>query len=161
MKKLHSNNLSLINNSIYNQDDIVLIGGCFDLLHSGHLYLLRLAKKLGGKLLVAVLSDEYIKSYKDSSRPIQHEATRLEIIQSLRFVDHAILANQDPYTSHFLSKIKPRAIIIGLETGKEMHRQNKAKKLKKEIPDLEIFFLEKIEPLNLSTTAIIQKIKNL
>lgn len=80
MKQYYGKNLLLINNPIYNKDDIVLIGGCFDLLHSGHLYLLKMAKQLGGKLVIAVLSDKYIKSYKGDERPVQHEMTRLELI---------------------------------------------------------------------------------
>lgn len=157
----YGKDLSSINGPIYNQNGIILVGGCFDLLYPGHLYLLKMAKQLGGKLLVAVLSDKYIKSYKGDKRPAQHETTRLELIQSLQCVDYAILVDQDPYGLCFLSKIKPKAIIIGLETEKELKKQNKAEFLKNKIPNLEIFFLGRIKPADFSTTAIIQKIKDL
>ncbi|KPK18858.1 MAG: glycerol-3-phosphate cytidylyltransferase, partial [Nitrospira bacterium SG8_3] len=49
---------------------VVFTNGCFDLLHSGHVYIFRKAKKLGDVLIVAVNEDESVRKIKGGSRPI-------------------------------------------------------------------------------------------
>lgn len=84
--------------------------GVFDLLHGGHLNLLRRAKARCDVLVVGVVSDEGAAAYK--RRPIQDEATRLDLIQSLRCVDHAILqATTDP--TPVLEALRPQRIFHG------------------------------------------------
>jgi len=50
---------------------IVLVGGCFDLLHYGHVRFLEEAKKLGNHLVVALESDENVRRVKGEARPIK------------------------------------------------------------------------------------------
>lgn len=64
-----------------------MVGGCFDILHYGHLHFLREAKKLGDYLIVALESDANIKRLKGKNRPIHTQTQRKEILESLKFVD--------------------------------------------------------------------------
>jgi rfaE bifunctional protein nucleotidyltransferase chain/domain len=74
---------------------IVMTSGVFDLLHRGHLNLLRASRALGDKLIVGVVSDDGAAAYKRP--PIQDERTRLEVIRSLVGVDCALLqSTTDP-----------------------------------------------------------------
>ena len=70
---------------------IVLGNGNFDLLHVGHIRYLRGAKKLGGKLVVALNSDESVRSLKGEGRPIMPAEERAEIVAALADVDAVIV----------------------------------------------------------------------
>lgn len=67
--------------------NIVLVGGCFDLLHYGHISFLKQAKKLGNYLLVLLESDKSVKRLKGEGRPFHNEQQRKEMLESLSFVD--------------------------------------------------------------------------
>lgn len=70
---------------------IILANGNFDLLHVGHVRYLRGAKALGGKLVVAVNSDESVRALKGEGRPIMPEQERAEIMSALADVDAVIV----------------------------------------------------------------------
>ena len=70
---------------------IILANGNFDLLHVGHVRYLRGAKALGGKLVVAVNSDESVRALKGEGRPIMPEQERAEIVSALADVDAVIV----------------------------------------------------------------------
>jgi rfaE bifunctional protein nucleotidyltransferase chain/domain len=70
---------------------ITLTNGNFDLLHVGHVRYLRAAKALGGKLLVAVNSDESVRALKGEGRPIMPADERAEIIAALSDVDAVLI----------------------------------------------------------------------
>ena len=70
---------------------LVFTNGCFDILHRGHVDYLEQAAKLGATLLVAVNSDESIRTLgKGENRPINSLADRLAVLAALGFVDLAI-----------------------------------------------------------------------
>jgi len=69
---------------------IVLVGGCFDILHWGHISFLKKARKLGNYLVVALESDENIRKLKGPNRPIHNQRERKAMLESLRFVDKVI-----------------------------------------------------------------------
>lgn len=69
---------------------IVLVGGCFDILHYGHIKFLKEAKKLGDFLIVALESDENTKKLKGNDRPIHTQLQRTEILESLNFIDKVL-----------------------------------------------------------------------
>ena len=69
---------------------IVLVGGCFDLLHFGHISFLKQAKALGECLVVALESDENVRRMKGDARPVHTQAQRKEMLESLSFVDEVI-----------------------------------------------------------------------
>jgi len=70
---------------------IILANGNFDLLHVGHVRYLRGAKALGGKLVVAINSDESVRTLKGEDRPIMPEQERAEIVSALADVDAVIV----------------------------------------------------------------------
>lgn len=70
---------------------IVFVGGCFDILHYGHIRFLREARKLGDYLIVALESDIGVRRLKGNGRPVHNEQQRKEILESLKFVDRVIL----------------------------------------------------------------------
>jgi rfaE bifunctional protein nucleotidyltransferase chain/domain len=70
---------------------ITLANGGFDLLHVGHVRYLRGAKALGGKLVVAVNSDESVRALKGEGRPIMPAAERAEIVAALADVDAVVI----------------------------------------------------------------------
>jgi len=72
------------------KNKVVLVGGCFDILHYGHISFLKKAKKLGDYLIVALESDANTKKLKGPSRPIHNQRQRKEILESLNFIDQVI-----------------------------------------------------------------------
>jgi rfaE bifunctional protein nucleotidyltransferase chain/domain len=70
---------------------ITLANGGFDLLHVGHVRYLRGAKALGGRLVVAVNSDESVRALKGNGRPIMPAEERAEIVAALADVDAVVI----------------------------------------------------------------------
>jgi D-glycero-beta-D-manno-heptose 1-phosphate adenylyltransferase len=72
-------------------ESITLANGCFDLLHVGHVRYLHAARKLGGRLVVAVNSDDSVKALKGESRPLMPAEERAEILAALADVDAVVI----------------------------------------------------------------------
>ena len=72
-------------------ESITLANGNFDLLHVGHVRYLRGAKALGGKLVVAINSDDSVRALKGKDRPIMPENERAEIVAALADVDAVVV----------------------------------------------------------------------
>jgi rfaE bifunctional protein nucleotidyltransferase chain/domain len=72
-------------------DHITLANGNFDLLHVGHVRYLRGAKALGGRLVVAINSDESVRALKGEGRPIMPADERAEIVSALADVDAVVI----------------------------------------------------------------------
>jgi len=72
-------------------DSITLANGCFDLLHVGHIRYLRAAKRLGGRLIVAINSDESVRALKGEGRPLMPAEERAEILSALADVDVVVI----------------------------------------------------------------------
>ena len=70
---------------------IVLANGNFDLLHVGHVRYLRGAKELGGRLVVAINSDESVRVLKGAGRPVIPAEERAEIVAALADVDAVVI----------------------------------------------------------------------
>jgi rfaE bifunctional protein nucleotidyltransferase chain/domain len=73
---------------------ITLANGNFDLLHVGHVRYLRGAKELGGKLVVAINSDESVRTLKGVGRPIMQDHERAEIVAALEDVDAVVVFSE-------------------------------------------------------------------
>ncbi len=78
-----------------NGEKIVFTNGCFDLLHKGHLDLLRSAKKFGDRLIVGLNSDESIKRIKGEKRPYQTENIRATSLLKTTLASAITIFNQD------------------------------------------------------------------
>lgn len=70
---------------------LTLANGCFDLLHVGHVRYLHAARDLGGKLVVAVNSDESVRALKGEGRPLMPAGERAEILAALADVDAVVV----------------------------------------------------------------------
>ena len=75
-------------------DSITLANGCFDLLHVGHVRYLRAAKQLGGRLIVAINSDQSVRSLKGEGRPLMPAPERAEILSALADVDAVVIFSE-------------------------------------------------------------------
>lgn len=95
---------------------IVFTNGCFDLLHVGHLRVLREAKKLGDILIVGLNSDRSVGEMKGAGRPIVSEAERAELIGALEMVDYVTLFDE-PDPIPLLREIKPDVLVKGGDWG--------------------------------------------
>ena len=90
---------------------LIFTNGCFDILHRGHVSLLKYCKTLGN-VIVGLNSDKSIKNIKGNERPFNNENDRKFILESLMYVDKVIIFNEDtPYD--LIKKIKPNIIVKG------------------------------------------------
>lgn len=95
------------------QEQIVFTNGCFDLLHRGHIEYLAQTADFGQQLIVAVNSDNSVKTLnKGDSRPLQDEHSRALIIASLAFVN-AVIIFDDSTPLKVISQIKPDVLVKG------------------------------------------------
>lgn len=96
-------------------EKIVLVGGCFDLLHLGHIDFLKKAKKSGDKLLILLESDENIKITKGINRPINRQFNRAKVLKALKSVDGIVRLPEmktDKDYEEIIKKISPKIIAI-------------------------------------------------
>ena len=94
------------------EENVVFTNGCFDILHVGHLKLLKHAREQGKKLIVGINSDASVRRLKGNSRPINDQNKRKEALEQLRIIDEVIVFNEDtPY--ELIKKIKPSLIVKG------------------------------------------------
>ena len=87
--------------------------GSFDVLHPGHMYYLREARKFGDRLVAVVAKDNTIKKIKGKD-PKYSEGERLEHVRAVQFVDKAVLGYEgDPY--EIIEEINPEIICLGYD----------------------------------------------
>jgi rfaE bifunctional protein nucleotidyltransferase chain/domain len=87
-------------------ESITLANGCFDLLHVGHVRYLHAAKALGGRLIVAVNSDDSVRALKGDGRPLMPEQERAEILSAFEDVD-AVVIFAEPDVRSLIRDIRP------------------------------------------------------
>ena len=95
--------------------------GTFDLLHLGHIYYLKEAKKLGDTLAVVVATDSTVRKLK--REPVNPEEIRLNLIKELKIVNEAYLGHEDDMYE-IVEEIKPDIIALGFD---QIHDENKIK----------------------------------
>ena len=131
----------------------VMASGVFDLLHPGHLYYLKEAKKLGDELVVVVATDNTVRKRKHE--PITPQEMRLEMVEALKPVDKAVLGHEDDMF-RTVEELKPDIIALGYDQDFDDDRLRE--ELKKRGMDIEVV---RIGPLSAdlnATRKIIQKI---
>ena len=127
---------------------VIFTNGCFDIIHRGHLELLKYAKSLGDKLVVGINSDDSVKRLKGESRPINLEDDRKFILESLKYVDEVIIFNEDtPY--RLIKQLIPDIIVKGGDYTPDQVSGN-------DICKVEIFDFKD----GYSTTKIIESLSN-
>ena len=90
---------------------LIFTNGCFDIVHRGHLELLRYCQSLG-RVIVGLNSDESVKRLKGQNRPINHQQDRKFLLESLSYVDEVMIFSENtPY--NLIKQIKPDIIVKG------------------------------------------------
>lgn len=87
-------------------DKITLANGCFDVFHVGHVRYLHAAKQLGGRLVVAINSDDSVRKLKGEGRPVMPADERAEILAALADVD-TVLIFDEPDVRALVWEIRP------------------------------------------------------
>ncbi len=126
---------------------VVWTNGVFDLLHPGHLELLKYAKNLGSRLIVGINSDISVKRLKGAHRPINDVLTRKKQLETLPWVDEVVVFEEDT-PIEAIERIRPDIIVKGGDYTVDTTVGNK-------VAEVKIF--PKIE--GHSTTDLIGKIK--
>lgn len=96
-------------------ETIILVGGCFDILHVGHIEFLSRSKQLGETLFVLLESDASIRRSKGERRPIQNQKDRAKILSKIEDVDYIVmlpLFSSDKEYYSLVKKIKPDIIAV-------------------------------------------------
>jgi D-beta-D-heptose 7-phosphate kinase / D-beta-D-heptose 1-phosphate adenosyltransferase len=85
---------------------VIATGGCFDLLHPGHVATLRAARGLGDCLIVCINSDASVRRLKGPSRPLVTAADRARVLEALEFVDAVVVFEEDT-PAEVLDRLRP------------------------------------------------------
>ena len=93
--------------------DTIWSNGCYDILHRGHLELLRYARSLGDKLVVGIDSDSKVRKSKGEGRPVNNQEDRKFFLESLIYVDEVIIFNTAEELEGRVEAIRPKFIVIG------------------------------------------------
>lgn len=93
---------------------LVLVNGCFDLLHVGHTRYLDAARALGDVLLVGVNSDRVVARLKGRGRPLIPAAERAEMLAALRSVDYVVIFD-DQTADGLITRLRPHVHAKGTD----------------------------------------------
>ena len=110
---------------------VVLTGGCFDMLHIGHVRFLSEARRTGDYLVVLLESDKKVKKLKGEKRPLFVQKERAEMLSALRSIDLVVLLPAIENDSDYLDlvmEIKPNIIAV---TETDPHMEKKKAQAKK------------------------------
>jgi len=91
----------------------IVVNGSFDILHAGHISLIKYAKSLGSHLLVCIDTDTRIKELKGSARPINNQQERKMLLENLRDVDSVLLFNSEQELEAILEDYEPDIMVKG------------------------------------------------
>jgi D-beta-D-heptose 7-phosphate kinase/D-beta-D-heptose 1-phosphate adenosyltransferase len=91
---------------------VVTTGGCFDLLHAGHVATLRAARRLGDCLIVCLNSDDSVRRLKGAGRPLVGQSDRVAVLRALEFVDAVAIFDEDTPVE-LLGRLRPNLFAKG------------------------------------------------
>jgi len=137
---------------------IVLAGGCFDILHIGHITFLEKAKQQGDILMVFVEHDATIKKTKGHHRPLNRQEDRATILAHLTMVDYVITLparTDDASYDNLVMRIKPAIIATTAGDVNRSHKERQAQMIAAQVADV-------TPPVfNQSTTKLVNILKKL
>jgi D-sedoheptulose 7-phosphate isomerase len=93
-------------------ETVVFTNGCFDLLHPGHIDLLKRAKGLGTRLIVGINSDESVRSIKGTGRPFLNQEERTALLMALEAVDEVVVFDELT-PENLIKRIAPDVLVKG------------------------------------------------
>lgn len=137
---------------------IVLTGGCFDILHIGHITYLTNAKKQADFLFVFLESDENIKKVKGPNRPINTQADRAKILEHLEIVDYIIplpIFESNTNYDELVILLKPAIIATTKGDFSKIHKDRQARLIGAKVVNV----TEQIS--NQSTTRLVDVLKEI
>jgi D-beta-D-heptose 7-phosphate kinase / D-beta-D-heptose 1-phosphate adenosyltransferase len=133
-------------------EQIVMTGGCFDILHAGHVAYLEQAKRLGNRLIVAVNDDDSVSKLKGLGRPINNLANRMAVLAGLSVVDW-VVPFSEATPERLIKLLLPDIWVKGSDY--QVHELSEAKAIQEYGGQIKLInFVE-----NCSTSAIISKIQ--
>lgn len=91
---------------------IVFTNGCFDIIHPGHVDLLRRARELGSKLIVGINSDLSVRKIKGTGRPLQDQDSRRAVLLGLSSVDDVVIFDE-PTPERLIHELRPDVLVKG------------------------------------------------
>lgn len=91
----------------------VWVNGCFDIIHRGHLEMLRYAKSLGDFLVVGIDTDRRVRNAKGINRPFNNLQDRLFMLDSIKFVDRVVSFDSDEELKCWVKTFNPTAMVVG------------------------------------------------
>lgn len=97
------------------KNKIIWTNGCFDIIHPGHIELLKYARSKGDKLYVGIDSDIRVKELKGENRPINTQDDRMEVLKSIRYVDDVFVFDSVQEMESLLTNLSVDLIVIGDE----------------------------------------------
>jgi len=108
----------------------IFVNGAFDVIHTGHLDLLKFAGMLGDRLLVALDTDEKIRYNKGTDRPFNNLKNRKYLMSMLKPVDNVISFNSDKELEDIIKTYKPDVMVKGSDwRGKKIVGEEYCKKV--------------------------------
>ena len=134
----------------------VLAFGTFDILHLGHIYFLKEAKKLGKKLTVVIARDENVKRIK-GKKPLHNEKERAEILKALKFVDKVVLGDKKNFLKKII-EIKPDIIVLGYD--QKVNKEKLEEVIKSCNKKIKVMRVGKFKDHKYKTSKIKERIRN-
>ena len=126
---------------------VVWVNGCFDILHRGHLELLKYARGLGDQLVVGIDTDEKVQASKGEGRPFNSLSDRAELLRAIKYVDRVVSFSSKEGLENTIKEISPDILVVGSDwENKEVVGSQHAGK---------VLFFDRIP--NYSTTRILEK----
>ena len=110
---------------------ISFVNGCFDVLHPGHIELLKYARSFGDYLIVAIDSDRKVAEMKGPERPIFSQFDRRLMLDAIRYVDVVHVFDTRQELEELLESLKPDTMVVGSDwKGKEVVGSHYAKSVR-------------------------------
>jgi D-beta-D-heptose 7-phosphate kinase/D-beta-D-heptose 1-phosphate adenosyltransferase len=93
----------------------VWVNGTFDIVHLGHIQLLKRAADLGDFLIVGVDGDKRVTELKGEQRPINNIVSRITLLEAIKYVDRVVIFDSDEQLETHLKTMRPAIMVIGEE----------------------------------------------
>jgi len=93
----------------------VWVNGTFDIVHLGHIQLLKRAAELGDFLVVGVDGDKRVTELKGEQRPINNIVSRITLLEAIKYVDRVVIFDSDEQLETHIKTMRPAIMVIGEE----------------------------------------------